>query len=229
MKVGVSYHSLWLNESIINFMMSAFGKRGASKGIVFHKTSVLRKFGENNDIGGRCLDYCWKFAKKFIFNDQDNMFRAEGLHVFPVNYSGSHWVLMVVHFKSSTIYSLDGYGRTYEDLKIDVMAFLSLALFSARNTTMSQDGIQHHNIQDEFPQLGSWKYKTVDMKVNSTQDDGHNCGVWIVMYALALLLNEDLLLDPENNSPLWMVNDNINAARLCIFELILLNTQNTGS
>ena len=51
MKVGVSYHSLWLNESIINFMMSDFGKRGASKGIVFHKTSVLRKFGKNNDIG----------------------------------------------------------------------------------------------------------------------------------------------------------------------------------
>ena len=116
---------------------------------------------------------------------------------------------MVLHFKSSTIYSLDGYGRMYEDLKSDVMAFLSLALFSARNTTTSQDGIQHHNIQDDFPQLGSWKYKTVDMKVSSTQGDGHNCGVWIVMYSFALLLNEDLLLDPENNSPLWMGNDNI--------------------
>ena len=64
----------------------------------------MRKCATNNSIWGRNLDYCWKFANMFIIDEHDNMFRAEGLHVFPVNYSDNHWGLIFVDFNASTIY-----------------------------------------------------------------------------------------------------------------------------
>ena len=57
------------------------------------------------------------------------------------------------------------------------------------------------------------------------QDDGHNCGVWIEMYEISLINNEYLLFDQENNSPTRVVNDNIEAAWVCIFELIMRNKE----
>ena len=83
--VSVPDHSLWLNASIINVMISVVGKKGDGC-IVFQKALVSRNFVTNNSIGGRYLDYCWKFANIFIIDEHDDMFRAEGLHVFPVNY-----------------------------------------------------------------------------------------------------------------------------------------------
>ena len=87
----------------------------------FQKALVSRKFVTNNSIGGRYLDYCWKFANICIIDEHDNMFRAEGLNVFPVNCTDNHWGLIFVDFNSSTIYIWDVYGRRYEGLKIYVI------------------------------------------------------------------------------------------------------------
>ena len=46
-----------------------------------------------------------------------------------------------------------------------------------------------------------------------------------MMYVIALINNEYLLFDQENNSPAWVVNDNIEAAWVCIFELIMRNKE----
>ena len=81
-----------------------------------------------------------------------------------------------------------------------------MAISSTRNTIISKNEIQHHNIHDDIPQLN------IGTKEQIIQDDGHNCGVWIVMYVIAFINNEYLLFDQENNSPARVVNDNIEAA-----------------
>ena len=94
-----------------------------------------------------------------------------------------------------------------------------MAISSTRNTIISKNEIQYHNIHDDIPQLN------IGTKDKIIQDDGHNCGVWIVMYVIAFINNEYLLFDQENNSPAQVVNDNIEAARVCIFELIMRNKE----
>ena len=81
-----------------------------------------------------------------------------------------------------------------------------MAISSTRNTIISKNEIQRHNIHDDIPQLN------IGTKEQIIQDDGHNCGVWIVMYEIVFINNEYLLFDQENNSPARVVNDNIEAA-----------------
>ena len=58
-----------------------------------------------------------------------------------------------------------------------------------------------------------------------TQDDGQNCGLWIVMYVILLINIESLLFDQEYNSPAQVVYENIEASRVCIIELIIRNIE----
>ena len=99
----------------------------------------------------------------------------------PINVGGVHWVMVVVDFKSQEILSIDPLNAEalVEPMRI-VARFLN-DLASLRKISTSTHVL-------------SWKRTTVTD--HPVQQDGYNCGIYVLLYAEQLSRPTDMAIDP---------------------------------
>ena len=218
---GESKVDLYLTDSIINFVMKFLNYNWGCRTdhFTYHTNWVLESLKPDQKCGGlRNFATAWPHAKRFLKGDQIS---SSGIHFFPFNIGGFHWIVMVVDMNREQIYSLDSLydpnDESYKNLSKDLKAFLSLALIKSPENPI-------------LPNIASWNYKALKIPKKYRQPDHHNCGVFVLMYVCAISEDKEILNNPSKFRNTRPFNSgthkfqNSDIFRLLIFQMIVGST-----
>ena len=113
------------------------------------------------------------------FKDVD-LFSCDKM-LFPFNQTHTHWFLIVAYMSKREIKVFDSMGGRYPDEVEKVHLFMKAV----------------HKIQKNYDMLDEWKIYDLSIKVPS-QKNCNDCGVFMLMFADLILLNEKLLFSQED-------------------------------
>jgi len=107
----------------------------------------------------------------------DNIFGLDMLF-FPLRIQQSHWILMMVDFKSRVIWCLDLLGKDQQKTSPDYARYFK-AIF--RYIQQEYSELQEPGgSTNKFPSPGEWTFACP--RQIPRQKDGYNCGVYVCMY-----------------------------------------------
>nr|VWO93910.1 Plasma membrane ATPase (EC [Ganoderma boninense] len=156
----------WLNDDSINIAAQVFLRHtgsSAHRDPAIFSTFVLPMQKKGDEALWRLCKPMSEFWKKDIW-------------IFPLHRNGDHWTLAVVYWKKRRIAYFDSFGSK-SAFKTDVPAVFTLI------HQLQRIAAEHENETCSIE--GDWKaYPLVDVPL---QDNGYDCGVWILACLAAVL------------------------------------------
>ena len=165
----------WLNDVIIDLFMWVLNerekKKGSKKSSSYFCCVHFFKVLHSSDKGF----YSYKLAKDKLGNDVD-IFSLDILFI-PVHIP-NHWFCIAIYITEKLMVCYDSNGQKHrrEDELLLVYRFL----------------VDEHFIQKGQPLSGQWRLQFTHPRTTPQQIDGHNCGVYTIMYADCLSLGYKL-------------------------------------
>lgn len=172
-------NSTWMSNLNIEWMCAILlknNKRKNTRCLTAHQANVILKCSENSNAITQYL--C------------DRLPIQHTQWLIPLNISNVHWVLVVVDFDLRTFALIDSYGSRFNEIY-----FTNFKIFL---------GLSNKQIDHNLSKIGKDSYdvsKWININIpHDLQNDGHNCGIFVLMYIERFLQGGSMLnlALPEN-------------------------------